>query len=209
MLRVRVGIVKRLVVAALVVGLALTVWSTSVSAHWPVRMRPEVFRPAHLIAVARELRESPPPLDWLQRGEQMGLVRYLRDCTGRADRVLLGWFAPDIYFFAQRGFAGGAAAFFGRHWSEPRFQARSVRLLASQSVPVVVLLAGDELFPQSYPQLMQYLRDHYENVGATNFDDAQNGNGKYSLLVRRDRRADRVHPVTGLPCFEEKDAAGL
>jgi len=76
-----------------------------------------------------------------------------------------------------------------------------VEILASQSAPVVILLNGDKLFPQSYPLVMQYLNEHYENVGATNFDDARNGSGRYNLLVRRDRRADRVHPVTGLPCF--------
>jgi hypothetical protein len=197
----RAGIGKRLLKAALVVVFAATVWSTSVSAEWSVRMPAEVFRPRHVISVAGGLRESPPRLDRLQKGEQLGIVRYLRECTGRSDRVLIGWFAPDLYFFAQRGFAAGAVAFFGQHWSEPRFQARSVQLLASESVPVVILLAGDKLFPRSYPLLMQYLDEHYESLGATNFDDARNGGGRYSLLVRRDRRADRVHPATGLPCF--------
>jgi hypothetical protein len=199
--QMRPGITKRLSKGALVVGVAATVWSTSLSAEWQVRMPAEVFRPRHMMAVARGLRESPPLLDRLQKGEQLGIVKYLRECTGRGDRVLIGWFAPDVYFFAQRGFAGGAVAFFGQHWSEPRFQARSVEILASQSAPVVILLNGDKLFPQSYPILMQYLDEHYQNVGATNFDDAQNGGGRYSLLVRRDRRADRVQPVTGLPCF--------
>jgi len=166
-----------------------------------VRMPAEVFRPRHVIAVANGLRDSPPLLERLQKGEQLGIVKYLRECTGRNDRVLIGWYAPDIYFFAQRGFAGGAGTFFGQHWSEPRFQARSVEILASQSAPVVILLNGDKLFPQSYPLVMQYLNEHYENLGATNFDDARNGSGRYSLLVRRDRRADRMHPVTGLPCF--------
>jgi hypothetical protein len=161
----------------------------------------EVFRPRHVVAVARGLAESPPPLDRLEKGAQQVLVKYLRECTARTDRVLVGWFAPDIYFFAQRGFAGGAVAFFGQHWSEPRFQERSVQLLASESVPVVILLAGDKVFPQSYPLIMRYLNGHYEDLGTTNFEDPQNGGGMYSLLVRRDRRADRVHPVTGLPCF--------
>jgi hypothetical protein len=199
--QMRPGIAKGLLNVALSVGLAATVWSTSLSAEWQVRMPAEVFRLRHMMAVAGGLRESPPLLGRLQKGEQLGIVRYLRECTGRNDRVLLGWFAPDVYFFAQRGFAGGAVAFFGQHWSESRFQARSVEILASQSAPVVILLNGDKLFPQSYPILMQYLDEHYQNVGATNFDDAQNGGGRYSLLVRRDRRADRVHPVTGLPCF--------
>ena len=198
---VRAAIGRRLLKAALIVAFAATVWSTSLSAEWSVRMPAEVFRPRHVISVAGGLRESPPRLDRLQKGEQLGIVRYLRECTGRSDRVLIGWFAPDLYFFAQRGFAGGAVAFFGQHWSEARFQARSVQLLASESVPVVILLAGDKVFPQSYPILMQYINDHYEDAGTTNFDDPRNAGGRYSLLVRRDRRADRVHPVTGLPCF--------
>jgi len=200
-LQMRPSFTRRLLQSALVMGFAATVWSTSLSAEWQVRMPSEVFRPRHVIAVANGLRDSPPLLERLQKGEQLGIVKYLRECTGRNDRVLIGWYAPDIYFFAQRGFAGGAVTFFGQHWSEPRFQARSVEILASQSAPVVILLNGDKLFPQSYPLVMQYLNEHYENLGATNFDDARNGSGRYSLLVRRDRRAERVHPVTGLPCF--------
>ena len=200
-LQARPGLVRRLLQFVLVIGLAATVWSTSLSAEWQVRMPAEVFRLRHVIAVVNGLRDSPPLLERLQKGEQLGIVKYLRECTGRNDRVLIGWFAPDIYFFAQRGFAGGAVAFFGQHWSEPRFQARSVEILASQSAPVAILLNGDKLFPQSYPLVMHYLNEHYENLGATNFDDARNGSGRYSLLVRRDRRAERVHPVTGLPCF--------
>ena len=121
-LQLRSSIARHLLEAALVAGLAATVWSTSLSADWSVRMPPEVFRPRHMISVARGLRESPPLLDRLQKDDKLGIVRYLRECTGRRDRVLIGWFAPDIYFFAQRGFAAGAVAFFGQHWSEPRFQ---------------------------------------------------------------------------------------
>ena len=73
----------------------------------------EEFRPRHVMSVVGGLLESPPRLDHVQKGEQLGIIRYLRECTARSDRVLIGWFAPDLYFFAQRGFAGGAVAFFG------------------------------------------------------------------------------------------------
>ena len=108
---------------------------------------------------------------------------------------------PGHLFLRSARLAAGAVAFFGQRCVRTAIQSRSVQLFTSQSVPVVILRVVDKEFPQGYPLLRQYLEDHYQSVGATNFDGAQNGGGRYSLLVRRDRRANRVHPITGMPCF--------
>src|SRR4030095_10232375 len=89
LVRARIG--RRLLKAALIVAFAATVWSTSLSAEWSVRMPAEVFRPRHVISVAGGLRESPPRLDRLQKGEQLGIVRDFGGGTGPFGRCPLGW----------------------------------------------------------------------------------------------------------------------
>jgi hypothetical protein len=99
---------------AMAAGVALTQVSTDA-----VLRR---LNPSRAIAAIAARARSPVPLENLPP-HTTGLVAYLRDCTAPDQRVLLTWFAPDIYFFAQRGFAG-SVDYFGGHWSEPRFQRR-------------------------------------------------------------------------------------
>ena len=79
-----------------------------------------------------------------------GLVHSRRYRTIPRDRILAQWFVPELYFFAQRGFAAGMVATFGGHWSEPRFQARSVQALASESVPIVIKRFGEQTIVDVY-----------------------------------------------------------
>jgi hypothetical protein len=199
--QVQTALARYLLKAAVAVGVAATVWSVSVSGEWPRRLSWDLIRPSHSIEVATALKESPPRLEELPKSELEGVVKYLRDCTVPNDRILVGWFAPEMYFFTERGFAAGVVAFFGQHWSESRFQERSVQLLSSQSVPIAILLDGDKEFAKSYPLINRYLLDNYEDVGASSFDDLPGGAGKYRVFTRRDRRPTRTYAKTSMPCF--------
>ena len=112
---------------------------------------------------------------------------------------LAQWFVPELYFFAQRGFAAGMVATFGGHWSEPRFQARSVQALASESVPIIIKRFGEETIVDA--SLTRYIVEHYRVAGRTNFR-SPNGEGDYVVLVRNDRPPTRTDSLTALPCFD-------
>ena len=187
--------------AAVALAAAATVVSIAVTAEWSMRLTSEIVRPAHLRRVVGLLAATPPSLETLSNRGMTGLVRYIRECTGPGDRVFATWFAPELYFFAQRGFAGRIVALFGEHWSEPRFQARSLETLASQSVPIVLTRTGDEALRTGYPELVRFLDEHYRVAGASDFGDAQIGENGYTVLVRRDRRPTRTYSSTPLPCF--------
>jgi hypothetical protein len=47
---------------------------------------------------------------------------YLRRCTSPTDRLFVAGNLPEIYYFAERGFAAGQNAFFSRFYSSPTFQ---------------------------------------------------------------------------------------
>ena len=110
----------RLARASIVLLVLLTVWSVSLSAGWSQRILKESFSPSHLVATFRMLTASRPPQ--ISNRAIAGLVRYLRECTAPTDRVLATWFAPDLYFYAQRGCAARRVALCGGHWSEPRVE---------------------------------------------------------------------------------------
>lgn len=188
--------------AAVVALLMLTVWSVSESADWRRRVATEVVRPARVSSFLEQMAASPPSLEALPNRKLAGLVQYLRECTGRNDRILATWFAPEIYFFAQRGFAAGIVALFGEHWSEPRFEHRSVQILEGESTPMVIVLRStDESVRQNYPTLVAYLDEHYANAGSSTFGDPDIDDGGYTVLIRRDRKPDHLHVPTSMPCF--------
>jgi hypothetical protein len=192
---------SRLPRAGVIVVTLLTVWGVSSSARWTQRIQAENIRPAHLVGLFRALSASPARQEAIFNPGIVGLVRYLRECTAPTDRVLATWFVPDLYYYAQRGFAARIVALFGGHWSEPRFERRSANALAGQSVPVVLTRTGDKQFADDYPNIAMYLERYYELAGTSDFGDPGAGTGHYSVWVRRDRPPVRTYADTSLPCF--------
>ena len=94
---------------------------------------------------------------------------YLRRCTSPTDRLFVLDNRPEIYYFAERGFAAGQNAFFSRFYSSPAFQSMAIERWDRQSVPIVLTPSGrrfEEEFSSDYPMLTRYLRSHYHEVGS-------------------------------------------
>jgi hypothetical protein len=146
---------------------------------------------------------SPPRMgDTLPSASLAGLVGYLRECTTPGDRVYASWFVPELYYYAQRGFAAGMAVTFGGHWSEPRYQERMVETFGSQSVPVVILqMSSYNEFRNLYPAFDRHLQAHYRVAGETDFGNRAVGPAGYRVLVRTDRQPTGTDPESSMPCF--------
>jgi hypothetical protein len=125
------------------------------------------------------------------------LVTYLNSCTPADAHVLVTWFAPEVYYFSQRGFAGGMAVVLGRHWSSEPDQHRTIEQLATQNVPVVIVRTGDR-FDETFPRLATYLHERYRNGGMTTF--GATGLDAYDVLIRRDLGDVSTDPRWMLPC---------
>ena len=181
---------------ALVLLLACVVASLSGVAEWRRRLRFEESIAGRVTRMVTVMAATPPLITTLPNAHLWGLVAYLRECTGPADRVFAPAFLPELYFFAQRGFAGGVVATFGGHWSEPRFERRIVDALSSQSVPIVIFESGDmQAFAATYPALDRYVREHYVEAGESTFE----GSGRTPLSpVRPPRSTSRSPPRSPL-----------
>jgi len=186
---------------SVVVLLALTIWSVSAIAQWDTRLTREFVSASHLKELASTLGSSPPSPRALPSVQLAGLVKYLRECTRPEDRVFTNWFAPEIPFFAQRGFAGTVTMFDG-HWSEPRFEQRVVRALADSPVPIIIVeTSRREAFAGDYPALAMYLRDHYRIAKETDFGNPEVDSQHYTLLVAQNRAPVRDYQELNVPCF--------
>jgi hypothetical protein len=142
---------------------------------------------------------TPPPTDLLPKPQEAGLVEYLRRCTRPDDRVFAAWFAPQLYFFSGRGFAGGMSVTFGRHWSEPRYQRRIVEKMMAESVPLVILMGTRSAFRDEYPLVDDYLHTRYRDAGMTAFGPDRETT--YTVLAQSDRVPTSVDAASSMPCF--------
>jgi hypothetical protein len=196
----RSAIVRLVSWAGMVTIFAVTMGSLAVATEWHKQPMPRLTGPEGLQARAVAFAGSPPSLSELPNSELAGLVSYLRECTARRDRILLTWFAPEIYFFSQRGFAAGLPTVFSDHWSEDRFQTKSVQIWQSQSVPIVITDA-ERAFGATHPALARYLDNHYRLAGMTNFGSKEESGPRYGVYVQRDRVPRSIHQRSSLPCF--------
>jgi hypothetical protein len=184
---------------AAVLVLAVAVWSESVAADWEDRVQPAFTRSAQSLNFLRAMSASPPDTG-LAPGRLTEMATYVRACTKPDDRVFTSWYVPELFYFAQRGFAGGMVVTFNGHWSEARFQHQVIDRLMSQSVPLVIVEVGKRPnFAASYDLLWDHFKAHYQDAGETDFGNPYS-NG-YQVLVRKDRPSVGTYPKWSLPCF--------
>ena len=150
-------------------------------------------------AVNSRLRRR--PVDEWAPPESTGLpavIRYLFDCTSPSDRVLVTWYAPDVFFYAERGFAGGQTFLYGGWHASVSDQRLTIERMQQQSVPIILAREDRvETFRQGFPLIYDYVRTRYRLAESTF------GGVATPVLVFVDTRLDPTgeHPVLGLPCY--------
>ncbi len=126
------------------------------------------------------------------------LARYLLDCTSPSDRVLVTWYAPDVFFYAERGFAGGQTFLIGEWHASVADQRLTLERMQRQSVPIILARRDRvDLFRRDFPLIYDYVQTRYRLAESTL------GGEPTAHMVFVDTRLDPVgeHPVLGLPCY--------
>jgi hypothetical protein len=190
-------------------GRIVTVAAVSIAAvclalavEWHHQVSVPFADPATLRGRLTAFAKTPPSLDLLPSGRLRGMVEYVRACTSAHDRVFTTWFSPELFYFAQRGFGGGIAASFGGHWSEPRFQRRTIAALESYPTPLVIMHSRDDReFRDTYPLVAGYVTSRYRLAGVTDFGDPEAAADEYSVFVRGDRTIAGTAGPYGMPCL--------
>jgi 4-amino-4-deoxy-L-arabinose transferase-like glycosyltransferase len=153
-------------------------------------------------AVAEQVRKDWTLESWLERPDRPALYElafYVNACTMPGDRVLVQAYMPQVPALARRAFAGGHADLRPGFFTSLSAQELTVTRLQHQSVPVVLLEAGEsyENFRESFPIVTAYLDKTYRVAGTKEFD----GRFGTTLLVRRDRQPTGTYAPLGWPCY--------
>jgi len=155
---------------------------------------------ARAAEVSRQLLASPPIEAWAPPGSTglRALTRYVHECTKPTDRALVTWFAPDVYYYSGRGFAGGQVFWFDHYLTSPEEQRRSVEKLQAESVPIIITGGSDgEDFPRDYRYVHEYIVNHYHTAQEAGFGDQ----GLLHVLVDGRLAPSGTYPALSLPCF--------
>lgn len=145
-----------------------------------------------------QLRISPPVDGYAEPGfhGRGGLERYLHECTAPADRILVPFFRPQLYVYAERGFAGGQWRYFDFH-NSPAEQQLAMETLSRQRVPIAVVRRSDWAdLQRQWETLARHIDTRYRRLDSYRPDGED-----IEVWVERDRLPART--VSGdLPCFQ-------
>ena len=148
--------------------------------------------------VSGRLSSSPPIDYWRNRKPEvtLRLAAYARECLPQSDRILVRWFAPEIYYYSDRLMAGRHAFFLtalGRLPHERQMELDKIR----RSPPQIVFskVMSDRDASETFPDLVDVVARDYR-VGGW-IDDGD----RYLILVRRDRPPVRLYGDGKWPCF--------
>lgn len=161
-----------------------------------------ILRPAAVVERARLVAWGLTHIDQstgLPRPTDMPqLVSYLRACTQPDDRVMYVGYAPETYYFARRGFAGGHVVFEGGYNASPAEQALTVSRMQRERVPVIAMRESSTPdFRIVFTTVAAHIDDNYVQVGTLDLPSEQHE----WIFVDRRLIASSVYEPLGLPCF--------
>ncbi len=151
--------------------------------------------------VSRELFTS-PPIDYFQTRAprvEIRLAEYARACVPAGERLLVLWFAPDIYYYSERLMAQRHLVFVPG-WSALEHEQRRALDKVQRFAPPIAFArrsALDRDARASYPGVVGYVDQEYELAGSL----SDNGE-EYLVLARRDRTPSGQFGEFGWPCFD-------
>lgn len=165
---------------------------------WP-RLSSMVTEPRQTVARFAEVwttLQHRPPADPFWPGDSVPKsVRYLRACTSEQDRVFVALFAPQVFTFADRGFAAGHSYVWRRTFFALEHQQKMVRWLRRERPPVA-LLTLEPWFKQRFYLLQFYLDEEYSVVGTDHV-----GGESVAVAILRRSVPTGVDAETGWPCL--------
>jgi hypothetical protein len=125
------------------------------------------------------------------------LVRYVTRCTPPEARIFSLTFAPEVFFYTRRGFAGGQVAITPGYYTSERDASLMLERVGREDVPLVLLDSETEHEIEiEYPRaIMDAVRSRYHEVLRTKVGPQKD----FVLLAQNDRKV--LGRDGGRPCF--------
>ena len=179
----------------------LTTWSVGADAQWIASLNASRIHtgPAgiwwRMGVVTERLRARPIDYWAVDDPGIPGLMRYVYECTAPTDRLFVTWFAPQIFFYAERAFAGGQVYLTANWHASPADQELTIERLDRQRVPIV-LERADREYEVRFPAVYKYVQSRYANAPMS-----AEGMKGFRVLVDRNITPTRTYEPLGLPCY--------
>lgn len=148
--------------------------------------------------VVSRLMSSPPIDFWQNRTSEvtLRLAAYARACVPESERILVLWFAPEIYYYSDRLMAT-RHAFFLAELGNLSFE-RDMELDKIRRWPPALVFTrrqSEGAVRKAFPQVMDLLARDYHVAGSVEDEDP------YLILVRADRTPTREYGTDRWPCY--------
>jgi hypothetical protein len=134
------------------------------------------------------------------------VVSYLRSCTDPDARILALTFAPELFFYARRGFAGGLVTLTPGTYVTARHASLMMDRLSREDVPLVVLdTETEQEVRRGYPRIAEHLAAMYHTIASF----PVSGDKRFIVLAENSRTPVREYGPERLPCFAAIVESGL
>lgn len=141
------------------------------------------------------------PLEGWRDSDSTGLralAQWAVVCTAPSDRLLVTWFAPELFFYAERPFAGGQVYLHPGWHSSPADQELTIQRMKQQRVPVVLTMTESEpRIRKAFPLVLDYVDRQYTLAARSSFGSPR----EYGVFVDRDIPAAGLYEPLNLPCY--------
>ena len=221
------------IVAPLVLVLAsMSAVSRTLPAGRPAQWRARAALAALFLAVGvavagagsfgANLRETGTPRGWQGITDRVGEIRaryatpyerigfrpdrmieYLMTCTAPQSRILAIAVVQQLFFYTNRGFAGGHDGLSGFYTSD-RQATQILQRLSREDVPLVVLdneFAGS--MARTYPRIGRYVTERYHEIGRFDYNEDK------AYIVPAENGRMPVRSFGNLPCFASPEQVQL
>ena len=150
-------------------------------------------------AIWKQIVTSPPFDAWPAGGSaRYRVVQYVRECTGPREPLLVLWFAPEFYYYADRPFAGRMGAYMKGYYTSEVNQRLNAAALERDRPAVAIMEAGRELTDMAtHPAVLAYLAANYHELGTLPATDGT----AIRVFGRTDRQSTSAHSGLGWPCY--------
>jgi hypothetical protein len=157
--------------------------------------------------VYARLAASPPLSYWDDRSPRpvpIALAAYARACVPESDRLLVLWFAPEIYYYADRLMAARHAVYVSGWNALPAEQQATEMKIRKFAPPLAFATrsALDGYARATFPRAAAYVDDAYAVAGALAADGEE-----YLVLARRGRPVLGTYGEQAWPCYRPHPSA--
>jgi hypothetical protein len=148
----------------------------------------------------RDRLVAEPPLSyWQDRPAPAGirLASYARECLPASERLLVLWFAPEIYYHAERLMASRHLVFIPGFAAADAEQRMALAKIVRYAPPLAFANSAlDTATREIFPAVVDFVHDQY-HVAAALEEDGE----RYLVLARRDERVIRSYGEQRWPCY--------